>query len=64
MKLLRKPEVEAKVGMCERVFRDMERRGIFPKRVLINPVNGRAVAWVEAEIDQFLAQRVAARDAA
>lgn len=64
MKLLRKPEVEARVGLCERALRDLERVGKFPKRVQINPDGGRAVAWVESEVDEFMQGRVAARDAA
>lgn len=65
MKLLRRAAVEAKVGLCERAFRDMERAGTFPRRVKINPDgNGRAIGWLEAEVDEFLARRVAARDEA
>ncbi|HWX30948.1 MAG TPA: AlpA family phage regulatory protein [Steroidobacteraceae bacterium] len=38
----------------------LEKRGQFPRRVPIGP--GRH-AWVESEIDQFIADRIAARDA-
>jgi predicted DNA-binding transcriptional regulator AlpA len=38
-----------------------ERAGQFPKRVQISPVRH---AWVESEIRQWLADRIAARDAA
>ena len=62
MKLIRKPELQAKTGMCERALRDLEQAGIFPKRILINPIGGRAVAWVEEEVDAFLRQRAASRD--
>jgi len=64
MRLIRKPEVEAKVGMCERAIRDLERQGLFPKRILINPNNGRAVAWDEDEVDGYIEARKAARVAA
>ena len=62
MKLIRKPELQAKAGLCERALRDLEQAGIFPKRILINPIGGRAVAWVEEEVDAFLRQRAASRD--
>jgi prophage regulatory protein len=39
----------------------LEKRGQFPRRVPIGP--GRH-GWVEDEIDQFIADRIAARDAA
>ncbi|WBX83201.1 helix-turn-helix transcriptional regulator [Sphingosinicella microcystinivorans] len=65
MRLLRKPEVEAKVGLCERRFRELERDNLFPRRVTINPNGkGRAVGWIESEVDQWLADRMAAREAA
>ncbi len=38
----------------------LERAGKFPRRVRLNDA-GR-VAWVESEIDQYIAERVAARD--
>jgi prophage regulatory protein len=38
----------------------LERAGTFPKRVKISQ---RRFGWVELEIDRWLAQRVAARDA-
>jgi prophage regulatory protein len=37
----------------------LERAGRFPKRVSLTP--GRH-GWVEAEIDAFIAERIAARD--
>lgn len=63
MRIIRKPEVEAKVGICDRELRDLEREGHFPKRFQITP-NGRAVGWVETEIDDWIAQRAATREAA
>ena len=39
----------------------LEKRGQFPRRVAIGP--GRH-AWVESELDQFIADRIAARDVA
>ena len=36
MKMLRKPELEAKVGLWERAIRELEQSGAFPRR----PRNG------------------------
>lgn len=62
MKMLRKPELEAKVGLCERAVRDLEQAGLFPRRVLLNPARGRAVGWVESEVDRYLQMRADSRD--
>lgn len=64
MKMLRKPKVCDKVGLCGRQIDELESAGRFPKRVLLNPDGGRAVAWVEGEVDDFLRERMAAREAA
>lgn len=59
---LRLPQVEEKTGLRETQIRDAERRGVFPKSFAILP-GGRARAWDEAEIDAYLASRMAGRDA-
>lgn len=59
-RFIRKAELEAKVGLCERQIRTLEGEGLFPARIPITP-NGRAVAWSEAEVDAWLAERRAAR---
>lgn len=64
MKMLRKPELEAKVGLCERAIRELEHAGEFPQRVLLNPNGGRAVAWVESEVEDYLRKCAASRKAA
>jgi prophage regulatory protein len=38
----------------------LEKRNLFPKRLHLGD---RRVAWVEAEVDEWLLQRVAERDA-
>lgn len=63
MRSIRTPETEAKVGLCERQLRDLEAQGLFPKRFRLNP-NGRAVAWLESEVDEWIAARAATRAAA
>jgi prophage regulatory protein len=64
MRILRRPVVEAKVGMCERAWRDLEAAGQFPKRIQINPNGGRAIGWAEHEIDAWIEARLEAREAA
>jgi prophage regulatory protein len=39
----------------------LEKKGQFPKRV---PIGTGRHAWVESEVDQFIADRIKARDAA
>lgn len=43
MQILRPNETAAKVGICDRELRNMERQGRFPRRFQLNPPNGRAV---------------------
>lgn len=62
--MIRKPELIAKVGLRDRAIRELEYAGEFPRRVLLNPNGGRAVAWVEDEVDAFLRKRAEAREAA
>jgi prophage regulatory protein len=58
--LLRKPEVERRVGLKRSRIDELEREGKFPRRI---PISNRAVAWSSAEIDEFIEARIAARDA-
>lgn len=62
MRIIRAPELESKTGLCERALREMETAGHFPKRVLINPAGGRAVGWIESEVNEWIAARAAARE--
>lgn len=61
MKVLRTSDVEDKTGYCDRQLRDLERAGHFPKRFQLNPAGGRAVGWLESEVDDWIAARAAAR---
>lgn len=55
MRLIRLPEVLTKTGLSRsRLYAD----GSFPKRV---PLGQRGVAWVEAEVEEWIAGRIAAR---
>ena len=63
MRILRTPDIRPKSGYCERQLRDLESQGLFPKRFLLNP-NGRAVGWLESEVDAWIELRAATRVAA
>ena len=58
--VLRKPDIERITGYTERALRDMERDGAFPKRFKLNP-EGRAVGWLESEVQSWIAERAATR---
>lgn len=60
MRILRPKDTEAKVGLCDRELRDLEREGLFPKRFQLNP-GGRAVGHLESEVDEWIASRAATR---
>lgn len=59
-KILRRPEVQRRVGMGRSTLYAAIAEGRFPR-----PVNlgARAVGWLETEVDDWLAARVAERDA-
>ena len=61
MRILRKPEVEEKTGLSGQTIWRKERAGQFPRRIMLGP---NSVGWLEAEIDEWIAARVAERDAA
>ena len=60
MRILRKHEVLHRVGLSGMEIWRREKAGEFPQRVKLGP---NSVGWVETEIDGFLEQLVAARDA-
>lgn len=57
LNLIRRNQVTQKCGMGKSQIYDLMARGQFPR-----PVNltGRSVAWIESEIDQWIAGRIAA----
>lgn len=57
--LLRIAEVQKRTGLSRSCLYEAVARGEFPKPVKIGK---RASAWVAAEIDQWIKQRVAARN--
>lgn len=62
MRLLRDKEVEEKTGISRSPRYRLMAEGKFPKPVHLYP-GSRAVGWVEAEIEEWVQARVAARRA-
>jgi prophage regulatory protein len=60
VKILRRLATREKTGLSDPVIDREEAQGRFPKRIKLSE---RAVGWLEKEIDQWIADRVAARDA-
>lgn len=63
MQLIRLPETLAKTGLSRTRLYEAMAAGTFPKPVKLGP-NARAVAWPVEEIDVWIADRIADRDAA
>jgi prophage regulatory protein len=57
-RLLRWNEVRSIVSICRSHAHQLAAKGLFPKPRKLVP-NGRASAWVESEIREWVAQRVA-----
>lgn len=55
-RLIRWPEVAARVGFSAMHIWRLEKAGRFPRRVNIGP---NSVAWVEHEVDTWVADRIA-----
>ncbi|RTR40553.1 AlpA family transcriptional regulator [Shewanella canadensis] len=60
-KIIRLPEVKAKTGWSTSTIYLHMSKGIFPKAISLGE---RAVGWLEADIDQWLDERIAASKAA
>ncbi|MFW1853065.1 helix-turn-helix transcriptional regulator [Acinetobacter guillouiae] len=60
LRLIRRKEVQAKTGYGpSSIYAEMA-KGRFPKPVVLSE---RRVAWVESEIDAWIAERIASRNA-
>jgi prophage regulatory protein len=62
VKLLRKPVVLDRLGISNSAFYDGIKTGKFPRPVKIDP-DGRAVGWLEAEIDEVIQRAIDRRPA-
>lgn len=60
-RFLRLPKVMARTGLGRSAIYDGMERETFPKTV---PLTKTAVGWIEADIEAWIAERIAARDAA
>ncbi|MDC1329791.1 AlpA family transcriptional regulator [Pseudomonadales bacterium] len=56
---IRLPEVRQKVGMSKSFVYDLISQDKFPKPVKVSP---RISCWVAAEVDQWVQERIDARD--
>ena len=56
---IRLPEVRQKVGMSKSYIYDLISQDKFPKPVKVSP---RISCWVAAEVDQWVQERIDARD--
>lgn len=62
-RLLRFPEVQARVGYSRDHLSRLEKAGKFPKRVKLNGSAPQSpVAWVEDEIDAWVKQKMQDRE--
>jgi prophage regulatory protein len=60
LRFMRDGEVRAKTSLTETVRDRLEQAGQFPARVKLSE---RTVGWAEHEIDQWMLDRIAERDA-
>lgn len=59
-RVLRRPQVLERVGLRPTALEEAIMRGEFPAAFQITP-GGRAVAWLEFEVDQWLEERLRER---
>ena len=60
-RLLRRPDVERKTGKSRAAIYEAIRAGTFPSPV---PIGANSVAWLEEEIDRWIAEKLVERDSA
>ena len=60
VRIIRRREVEGRTGKCRSSIYAGIQEGTFPAPISIGE---RSVGWIEAEIDEWIAERVAVRDA-
>lgn len=57
-RVLRLPEVKTKTGLGRTTIYRMESSGAFPQSI---PLGGKAVGWIESEVNAWIEQRMSAR---
>ena len=55
--ILRRKQVQVRTGLSRSTIYEQMKMGAFPKPVSLGP---RAVGWIEAEIDNWLSERIEA----
>lgn len=55
--IIRRKEVEARTGLARATIYALARSGRFPAPI---PLAGRAVGWLQSDVDTWIAERVAA----
>ena len=54
-RLIRLPELKAKVGLCKSQIYKMMAKGLFPSKIQLSV---RAVAWLEEQIDDWIVEKL------
>lgn len=57
VRILRRKQVEARIGLSRSTIYDGVNAGTFPKPITLGR---QSVGWIEAEIEQWLRERIAA----
>ena len=60
MRILRRPDVETQTGLSRSTIYDLMKVHKFPRPV---PLGEKSVGWLESEIENWIAERVAEREA-
>lgn len=58
-RLIKLPEVCSKTGLSRAGVYKRMNEGAFPSRV---PLGGRAVAWIDSEVDEWIENQISRRD--
>lgn len=61
-RLLRVKEVTHLTGLPRPTIYDHIKKGLFPKQISLG--GGKSVAWIESEVQEWIQQRINARQAA
>ena len=59
MQLLNRKQVANRTNLSVSTIKRLEREGRFPQRIQVTQIR---VAWLQSEVDDWIGQRVAARD--
>jgi prophage regulatory protein len=61
--ILRKSDVLKKVGVSKTQLQTLIEAGEFPGAIKLGGPEARAIGWIESEIDAWIDQKIAERDA-